>query len=434
MELVMKKNLLRSILLLVYGVLTIAPNLMSLMPTLTEQSFNMTVTAAKNIRLDLTQPYDETHRLIDIIYGLTRETLSSVNRHLPTNLLSSLTKPKHIILEGHKANIHSIMQYDNGTLASASEDFTIKNWNSFTGECTGTIVQQTFKSKPVIQLKNGTFVIAEGNDLQIIDADLQKPNATVQAHTQMITSLALLKNGNFASSSNDFTIKIWDAQTYKCIQTLTEHTNAVTAVACLKNGTLISSSADCTIKIWNPVTYQSIKTLMNENDSVTSVIPLKNGNFASVSNNIMDQSHYIKIWDAQTYECIKTLIGHTSLISSILELHNGNIASASWDKTIRIWNLDPFEIGTLFAKNKSREENEQAIQSIALILQLEHIRKSKEYQSNTQLHNSWLEIFKKLPVNLKNMYMQHFSSGSDQAAKEDKLISKKNKKRSYKII
>jgi WD40 repeat protein len=423
----MGKNVLRLMFLLAYGVLFIAPNLMSVMPTLTEQSFEITLDQAKNITLDLAQSYNQESSLVRIIYMLTAPTLSSVNQHVPESLLGDLAQPKHRTLEGHKAAIHSIMEYDNGILASASDDFTMKNWEPQTGQCVGSINQHIQRTKPVIQLKNGTFVMPEGNDLQVIDPELQKPIATLQSHTQAITSLTLLKNGNFVSASNDHTLKIWDGSTYECIQTLTGHTDAVTGVACLKNGLLISSSNDCSIKIWNPVTYQGIKTLMNNADAVTSVIPLKNGNFASVSNNIMTKYHTIKIWNTQTGEPIKTLEGHTSLISVIIELNNGNIASASWDKTIRIWNLDPFEIAQFFEKTKTPEERERAIQQIVLILQLEHLRQHNEHQALVQLHASWLEIFNTLPMSLQEMYKQHFCPITDE-------ITKKNKKKVYTIV
>ncbi|MBS1987627.1 WD40 repeat domain-containing protein [Candidatus Dependentiae bacterium] len=434
----MKKNLLRSIFLLVCGVLVIAPNLMSIMPTLTEQSFNVVLNQAKNTVLDLAQPCEEeANKLMNMIYVLTKQTLSSINQQLPESLLGDLAQPKHRKLKGHKAAIHSIMEYDNGILASASDDFTMRNWEPQTGKCIATTNQHIQRGKPVIQLKNGTFVIPEGNDLQVIDPELQKPIATPQGHTQAITSLTLLQNGNFVSASNDHTLKIWNGSTYECIQTLTGHTDAVTGVACLKNGLLISSSNDCSIKLWNPVTHECLTTLMNNADAVTSVIPLKNGNFASVSNNIITKYHTIKIWNTQTGEPIKTLEGHRSLISVIIELNNGNIASASWDKTIRIWNLDPFEISNFFEKNKSPEERLSTIQKIALILQLEHLRQNKEYQTGVRLHDSWLKIFNRLPVSLQEMYKQHFCPITDEITQKDNeesCLKKKNYKKNYKIL
>ena len=65
--------------------------------------------------------------------------------------------------------------------------------------------------------------------------------------------------------------------------------------------------------------------------------PIKNKNSNEI-NNIKnnDKNEIIE----KEFNCIKTLEGHTEKIVSLIELSSGQIASGSYDKTIRIWNIN----------------------------------------------------------------------------------------------
>ena len=73
---------------------------------------------------------------------------------------------------------------------------------------------------------------------------------TLTGHTDWITALTFLSNGNLVSGSLDRTIKICNPTTGALIQTLTGHTGYVRVLTVLWNGNLVSGSADSTIKIW----------------------------------------------------------------------------------------------------------------------------------------------------------------------------------------
>ena len=50
----------------------------------------------------------------------------------------------------------------------------------------------------------------------------------------------------------------------------------------------------------------------------------------------------IKIWDMNTHRCKSTLNGHLEMVQSLVELKTGELVSASWDRTIKIWDLKSF--------------------------------------------------------------------------------------------
>ena len=53
----------------------------------------------------------------------------------------------------------------------------------------------------------------------------------------------------------------------------------------------------------------------------------------------------IKIWNYETYELLSTLTGHTDLVRSVAHIVNTKlILSGSEDKTIKMWNYENYEL------------------------------------------------------------------------------------------
>ena len=65
--------------------------------------------------------------------------------------------------------------------------------------------------------------------------------------------MTVLNNGKLASGTGAL-IHIWDTETGALTETLTGHNGDVYALALLKNGNLASGSEDNSIKIWNTET------------------------------------------------------------------------------------------------------------------------------------------------------------------------------------
>jgi WD40 repeat protein len=169
------------------------------------------------------------------------------------------------------------------------------------------------------------------NTIKIWDTVSYTCSATLTGHQRSVYCLAELVNGNLASGSADGVIKIWDTVSYTCIATLTGHQRDVSCLAELANGNLANGSNDNTIKIWD-TGYTCIATLTGHKYAVLCLAALANGNLASGSSD-----NTIKIWDTANHTCITTLTGHQGEVTCLAALANGNLASGSWDKTIKIW-------------------------------------------------------------------------------------------------
>ncbi|MEH2201094.1 AAA-like domain-containing protein, partial [Nostoc sp.] len=117
-------------------------------------------------------------------------------------------------LERHSKPVNSVVFSPDGkTLASASDDETIKLWNLDTG----------------------------------------KEINTLKGHSDWVNSVVFSPDGKtLASASGDKTIKLWNLDTGKVINTLKGHNDSVYSVVFSPDGkTLASASGDKTIKLWN---------------------------------------------------------------------------------------------------------------------------------------------------------------------------------------
>ena len=136
-------------------------------------------------------------------------------------------------LAGHTASVRSIAFAPDGrTVATASQDKTIKLWEIRTG----------------------------------------KLLATLKGHQKSATSVAFSPNGKLlATGSDDNTVNLWNVEDRTLRATLAGHAHHVIAVGFLPDGkTLYSGSWDKTVKLWHVPTPALRATLVGHRDGVTS--------------------------------------------------------------------------------------------------------------------------------------------------------------------
>jgi WD40 repeat protein len=56
-----------------------------------------------------------------------------------------------------------------------------------------------------------------------------------------------------------------------------------------------------------------------------------------------------QVWDSQTLQCMKTLEGHEDNVR-VLAVGERQVFSGSWDKTIRVWDLDTLECSKVYLR------------------------------------------------------------------------------------
>ena len=244
-------------------------------------------------------------------------------------------------LEGHSNSVRSVVFSPDGkTLASTSDDHTIKLWQLQSLKPIATLTGHSSKVNSVAFSPDGLTLASASSDktIKLWHLQSQKLIATLTGHSSWVYSVAFSPDAlTLASASLDKTIKLWNLESQKPIATLTGHSIWVSSVAFSPDGkTLASASGDNTIKLWNLQTQEEIATLIGHSRWVLSVAFSPDGKtLASASS---DKT--IKLWHLQSQKVIATLTGHSNGVSSVAFSPDGlTLASASDDQTIKLWNL-----------------------------------------------------------------------------------------------
>ncbi|AEO68479.1 e45387d5-f541-4073-a529-f7352eaf8961 [Thermothielavioides terrestris] len=257
---------------------------------------------------------------------LDNATPTSRQNKDPVNWLPK--SPARHTLQSHRNPITCVAFHPVfSSLASGSEDQTIKIWDWELGELERTI---------------------KGHTKAVLDVDFGGPRG----------------NTLLASCSSDLTIKLWDpSDDYKNIRTLPGHDHSVSAVRFIPSGVaggssnlLVSASRDKTLRIWDVTTGYCVKTLRGHAEWVRDVCPSIDGKFILSTSD----DYTGRLWDVSVAnpEPKATLIGHEHVVlccaiapaasyphlaaiagvkkppaTSAVEF----MATGSRDKTIRLW-------------------------------------------------------------------------------------------------
>ncbi len=210
---------------------------------------------------------------------------------------------------------------------------------------------------------------SEDTTIKIWDWELGELERTVKGHTKAVLDVDYggPRGGTLlASCSSDLTVKLWDPNDeYKNIRTLPGHDHSVSAVRFIPSGAagmvpssgnlLVSASRDRTLRIWDSTTGYCVKTIRGHVDWVRDVCPSEDGRWLISAGN--DQT--ARLWDANSGDCRNTFIGHDHVIECCVVAPGTTyphlssmagqkkpppqsssaefIATGSRDKTIKLW-------------------------------------------------------------------------------------------------
>lgn len=217
--------------------------------------------------------------------------------------------------------------------------------------------------------------LASGSEdctIKIWDWELGELERTVKAHTKAVSDIDFggPQGGILlASCSSDLTIKLWDPRNdYKNIRTLLGHDHSVSAVRFVSTSRpnlLVSASRDKCLRIWDVLTGYCVKTIRGHNDWVRDVSISYDGQWLVSCGN--DKTGMI--WDALSGEAKETLLGHENFIECCVFAPPASyghlatlaglkkpppasssaeyVATGARDKCIKIWNVRGTLIKTL---------------------------------------------------------------------------------------
>ena len=246
-----------------------------------------------------------------------------MKRLLPSLLFIVLFIPVHALAEepiltidtgGHKTTIRNVIFTKDGRyLVSASDDKTIRVWDTSTGE--------------VVKVLHGQ--IGEGYEGKIYAAALSPDN-------RLLAVGGFMAHGFGIDDDKVGNVRLINFKTNEVIALLKGHSDVINGLAFSPDGNrLISGSADKTARIWDVRTQKTIHILKGHTEFIFAVAFSPDGTMAITGSN--DDS--LKLWDTKSGFLIKTLNGHTDDVRSATFTPNGKyLLSGSYDKTVRLWN------------------------------------------------------------------------------------------------
>lgn len=301
----------------------------------------------------------------------TPTSLSKRNQD-PTSWLPK-SPPRHS-LESHRDTINCVAFHPIfSSIASGSDDCTIKIWDWELGDLERTIKSHT---RAVLDVdyggpRGGVLLASCSSDLTIKlwdPADEYKNIRTLLGHDHSVNSVRFIPSGAavppssgnlLVSASRDKVLKIWDVTTGYCVKTLQGHAGWVRDVCPSLDGRfLLSTGDDMTARLWdisvsNPENKLTMVGHEHFNECCALAPPasyqylaplagMKKPPPASSTAEFMatgSRDKTIKLWDARG-TCLMTLKGHDNWVRA-LGFHPGGkyLFSVSDDKTLRCWDL-----------------------------------------------------------------------------------------------
>ena len=181
--------------------------------------------------------------------------------------------------QGHSSYVYCLASTVNGDrLLSGDYHGSVLLWDVATGQQLASIDAHPSRVSCLAVTPDGNSFVSGSFGLKLWRFEaLQQPVLEFSGHIGRVHACVVSTDGfRLYSVSCEDSIRVWDITTGQQLATLQSHTDQVTSLA-LSGSMLVSGSKDKTVKLWDTGSLQLLNTLQGNSTSVRSVAAISDG-------------------------------------------------------------------------------------------------------------------------------------------------------------
>ncbi|MEU3937985.1 WD40 repeat domain-containing protein [Streptomyces sp. NPDC029044] len=275
-----------------------------------------------------------------VAFGPDGHTLASASEDHSVKLWNTATRRLTATLRGHTdAVTGAAFSSDGHTLATAGADGSVKLWNPATQRETATLTGHSSAVNALALSPDGRILASAGNDgtVRLWSTLNRRATATLSVHAGAVHAVAFSPDGRrLATAGADRTVRVWDATSHRITAGFTGHVDTVRALAFSPDGrTLASAGDDTTTRLWSLKAPRAITVLRGNGDSVRAVVFSPDGRTVATT-----AAHStVTLWNPGTHRQVGTLAGNSDAVNAVVFSSDGGLlATAGADGTVRLYN------------------------------------------------------------------------------------------------